>query len=699
MPFALTALAEPTSTAAASTSAKPDTPAPAVDIAAVKAAITADDRRRPVASIALARQALSATALKPEDRAWLRTRLVRDLIRMERTNDAIAQAVLGQQEASDERGRLHFDRLQMSAWTEASNPAEVLKVYQRIAARLPALAGHNADATARLIAADSWRLAGMAMTRLGRLPEAAELLTRALRILDERPDAVYEFAHALTAMALVHSRSGRVDEALRSVQKAIDISEAAGDRSSLSSYSLRKAHFLGMLGRADEQYEALLKARASAQEEQNNYNLAVAATNLADVALQKKDYRSALSHAEEAIPLVERTGDKESLWVSWINRGIALNRLGRPGGIEWIRKAVAAFSAAPGMAANAAEFHGVLAEELAFTHDYPQAYEAAMQFNRLTGEVRKAADQKRIAEANAAYEADGRQRQIDALEQEHRYQQRFRWMLALAAVAGLIAAVVAAVSRYHVKRAYRAMRDMAFSDPLTGLRNRRHLVSTIHEDLALARRRLETVGAGRASANVDIVFMMIDVDHFKAVNDVHGHAAGDAVLKQCAEVLQRQLRESDTLVRWGGEEFLVVVRQANAKECHLLAERLRASIATHDFVLDDGQVLRKTCSIGYACHPLGRDAAAQPPADWNATVDLADQCLYVAKASGRDLWVGVVDHDASRAREHPGTDELRAGVDLGIWTLRWRDGRDLAWPPSASPISSPARRTSPGGDD
>ncbi|RZL34046.1 MAG: tetratricopeptide repeat protein, partial [Rubrivivax sp.] len=483
LPFAVTAptaLAQPASTAAASTPAKPGAQAPSVDLAAVKAAIASDDRGRPVASIALAQQALAAGALKPEDRTWLRTRLVRDLIRVKRTDDALAQAVLGQQNASEERERLHFDRLQMSAWTEAGNPAEVLKVYQRIEARLPALGGDNADAASRLVAADAWRLAGMAMSRLGRLPEAAELLTRALRILDERPDAVYEFAHALTAMALVHSRSGRVDEALRSVQKAIDISQAAGDRSSLSNFFLRKSHFLGMLGRPDEQYEALLKARASAQEEQNHYNLAVAATNLADVALQKKDYHRALSHAEEAIPLVERTGDKESLWVCWVNKGTALNRLGRPGGIDWIRKAVAAFTATPGMATSAAEFQGVLAEELAFTHDYPQAYEAAMQFNRLTGEVRKAADQKRIADANAAYEADRRQRQIDALEQEHRHQQRFRWMLALAAAAGLIAAVVAVVSRYHVKRAYRAMRDMAFSDPLTGLRNRRHLVSTIH---------------------------------------------------------------------------------------------------------------------------------------------------------------------------------------------------------------------------
>lgn len=666
--------------AAASAASAPGAQAPALDIAELKARIAADDRRRPAASIALAQQALAAAGLAPEDRRWLRTRLVRDLERLDRTEEAVAQAGIGRREARDEQERLHFDRLEMMALVDAHRHDEVLKRYQSVAPLLPALARDAADADARLIAADIWRLAGMATFGVGRLPEATELLTQALRILDERPDAVYEFAQALTYMALVHSRSGRVDEALRTVQRAIDVSEAAGDRSALSSYYLRKGYFLGLLGRPDEQHEALLKARATAREELRNYNLAVAATNLADVALQKKDYRAALSYAEEAMPLVERTGDKESLWICWVNKGIALNRLGRPGGLDWIRKAIAAFTATPGMATNAADVQGLLAEELAFAHDYPQAYEAAMQFKRLSDEVRKAADHKRIAEAQAAYEADKRQRQIQALEHEQQYQQRFHWLLALAAVAGLAAAVVAAVSRHHVKRAYQAMRDMAFSDPLTGLRNRRHLVSSVQDDLAQARRL--RANAGDAPANADVVFMMIDIDHFKAVNDVHGHAAGDAVLRQCATVLQQQLRESDTLVRWGGEEFLVCARQANAGEIHVLAERLRASIAAHDFVLDDGRVLRKTCSIGYACHPLQQDAEGAAPADWNDTVALADQCLYVAKASGRDVWVGVTAPDVRRAREHPDIRELRAGVDAGVWTLLCSDGREIVWPAS-----------------
>ena len=644
---------------------------PLPEIAALKARIAQDDRRRPELSIQLAQQALAQASATPEDRRWLRSRLIRDLIRMRRTDEALAQAQAGRAEARDPEGQLHFDVLALDALGDAQRNVEVVKRYQGFAAQLQPLGNTRNDA-ASMDVANAWRLAGTAMMRLGQLPESIQLLTQALRVFDKLPDAVYETSQTLSAMALVDAKSGNPEQALHTVQRAIDLSEAANERSSLSGYQLRKAYLLGLLGRTDEQQTALLAARALAQQELMSYNLGVAATNLADVALQKKDYPAALAYTNEAIPLVEQTGDKESLWVAWINKGTALNRLGKPGGIDWIRKALAAFAAAPGMDGTVAEVHGLLAEELAFNHDYQRAYEAAMQFERLTDGVRKAADHKRIAEANAAYEADKRQRQIEGLEQEQRQQLRFRWMLALAAAAGLAAAVIAAVSRYHVKRAYGAMRDMAFSDPLTGLRNRRHLVSTIEADLGLARRlRNDT------RSNPDLVFLMIDIDHFKSVNDVHGHAAGDAVLKQCAAVLQRQLRESDTLVRWGGEEFLVLARQTNVQEVHVLAERLRASIAAHSFTLDDGQVLHKTCSIGFACYPP-QDRTGQPT-DWQDTVSMADQCLYVAKSSGRDLWVGVIAQAALPGQEGGAIQDLRAGVESGAIQLRWGEGREIVW--------------------
>jgi diguanylate cyclase (GGDEF)-like protein len=186
-----------------------------------------------------------------------------------------------------------------------------------------------------------------------------------------------------------------------------------------------------------------------------------------------------------------------------------------------------------------------------------------------------------------------------------------------------------------LEAAYVQIEEASLTDPLTGLRNRRFLEQSIASDVELAVRRHED---GR-TAEADLVFLLLDLDHFKSVNDTYGHAAGDAVLVQTAAVLRRVLRSSDHVVRWGGEEFLVVVRFASRKEAPALAEKVRAAMAGHSFQLPDGTVLRRTCSIGFATFPF---VSARPRSiAWEEVVDHADFGLYAAKRNGRDRWVGI----------------------------------------------------------
>ena len=174
--------------------------------------------------------------------------------------------------------------------------------------------------------------------------------------------------------------------------------------------------------------------------------------------------------------------------------------------------------------------------------------------------------------------------------------------------------------------AYEKIEEASLTDPLTGLRNRRFLEQTIGADLEIAAR-----GNDR-----DLIVLMVDLDHFKSVNDQHGHAAGDAVLVQLAQLLLHTFRASDCVVRWGGEEFLIVVRFVDRSHAAELAEKLRSAVAAHPFIIPDGTILRRTCSIGFAPYPFTR---ANPQAfDWERVVDLADGALYKAKHSGRDAW-------------------------------------------------------------
>src|SRR6185312_7715140 len=110
----------------------------------------------------------------------------------------------------------------------------------------------------------------------------------------------------------------------------------------------------------------------------------------------------------------------------------------------------------------------------------------------------------------------------------------------------------------------RALEEASLRDPLTGLRNRRFLTQTLGQETQLALRRRD-----------DLLFFMIDIDHFKQVNDTYGHHAGDLVLIELCRRLQHVFREADYLVRWGGEEFLVVARGSSRAEAPLIAERVR----------------------------------------------------------------------------------------------------------------------------
>ena len=139
--------------------------------------------------------------------------------------------------------------------------------------------------------------------------------------------------------------------------------------------------------------------------------------------------------------------------------------------------------------------------------------------------------------------------------------------------------------------------------------------------------------------NIDIVFLMMDLDHFKVVNDTYGHGAGDQVLIQIRQLLTGVSRDTDTIIRWGGEEFLVVARNARGSDYMFLAERIRLSVENHQFDIGLEKPLHLTCSIGAAVFPFLSDS---PEAlSWDRVVELADACQYTAKRSGRNAWVGI----------------------------------------------------------
>ena len=184
------------------------------------------------------------------------------------------------------------------------------------------------------------------------------------------------------------------------------------------------------------------------------------------------------------------------------------------------------------------------------------------------------------------------------------------------ALCGLVTLVVLTLTNITINRYQRRLEEMATTDKLTGLANRQACELFADQAVKLARRNQEPLSA-----------ILIDIDHFKQVNDRYGHLAGDAVIKHLAETIQGCLRESDFLCRWGGEEYLLLMKGCDLNRAQIIAEHIRTTVK--ETPIDHaGQSIPITVSLGVAEH---RDEESN-----TLMFGRADQALYRAKESGRD---------------------------------------------------------------
>lgn len=192
-----------------------------------------------------------------------------------------------------------------------------------------------------------------------------------------------------------------------------------------------------------------------------------------------------------------------------------------------------------------------------------------------------------------------------------------------------------------LRSTYEISLSMALTDSLTGLYNRRYL--EVHLQKLLQKNQ---------ESNKALAVLLIDIDHFKQVNDTYGHQAGDEVLKIFAERLKNNLRSFDLVARLGGEEFVALLPDVSEKRAHMVAERLRSSIADEIFKCtgEDGGVLELgvTTSVGGALISSGEHTTEE-------VLARADKCLYEAKESGRNVAVfegfGKLDPDVYKSEE------------------------------------------------
>jgi diguanylate cyclase (GGDEF)-like protein len=186
--------------------------------------------------------------------------------------------------------------------------------------------------------------------------------------------------------------------------------------------------------------------------------------------------------------------------------------------------------------------------------------------------------------------------------------------------ASMLAVVYLLTHRLHgeLASAEQRIREMAITDELTGLRNRRNLFQRLAEEADRSLRYVHTT-----------CLILFDLDHFKQINDDHGHPAGDAVLRAVGDTLSKYCRHSDSAARYGGEEFALLLPETRPAEAAAVAEKLRAAIQARTVTLENGVELHVTASFGVACYQQGKEGVAH-------LIEQADQALYRAKDKGRN---------------------------------------------------------------
>ena len=474
-------------------------------------------------------------------------------------------------------------------------------------------------------------------------------------------------ARSSAELAWLSARSDSIDAGLPLLQQAQRLAQRSGDPYLLALAKLAEARMAAQRGdlnsmrRLAEQALPLAQRAASARLE------AAVLTFLSDAYAKLGRPADALRAAERGLLIVRRHHDRRIELALTNNAGLAKIGLKRSSeGLQDLAR-VEALASTAGLGALRAQVLREYDEALAAAGDARGALVLLHRERALSAEVLRHHRDAALKQLRQRNDHERQQRDIELLERDNQLKaaalanrELMQRVWGVAALALLLCAVVVAWLYRRVRGTQRLLvssqaqlRVRSERDPLTNLANRRHFLSVMQTQRAL----------GPHGTGFDGALLLVDIDHFKHVNDGHGHAAGDLVLCEVAKRLNEAVRGDDLVVRWGGEEFLVLALQVPAEQVEMLAERVLRFIGERP-VMVQGQPVRVTVSIGYARFPLPPNTL---PVAWEQAINLADMALYTAKSQGRNRAVGIV---AAQAQSPPELRHIEGDFDRA-----WHEGR------------------------
>ncbi|MDH0865540.1 GGDEF domain-containing protein [Mitsuaria sp. GD03876] len=494
----------------------------------------------------------------------------------------------------------------------------------------------------------------------------ARVALQALRLVARAQGARGEYAFVDTtlrrALALAqalqdHNATGLMMASLALNSQVRDESEAAqqwmaqawqlaqGDVAAMSRVKMYESMVASRRGDRATQMGTLEEALRLAEQAGARRDVALLQNNLLDAYIHTDQSAKAVKLAQLALPVVQSYRDQTVERTLRHNLAVALvqQRQFEPARRE-VARVVELAQGDYDPVRRALQLRE-LGEAYAKVGQWKEALKLYHEERALSAETARRNRESSLQQLRLKYDSEAKQRDLELLRREQTLKDReldnrelAQYVgVGLAALMGL-SLVLIGVMLARVREANRKLkanqsllRAQSERDPLTDLANRRHF-------LAVMDRHAKDVFTG--------ALLMIDIDHFKHVNDRYGHAAGDSVIVEVSRRIAQAVRAEDLVVRWGGEEFLVFARNVAPDQLQLLAERI-LFIVGQEPVRTQAGALRVTCSIGFAHFPL---PPAQLALHWEQAVNWADMALYTAKSQGRNRARGIVTVEAGDAQ-------------------------------------------------
>ncbi|RZL35760.1 MAG: diguanylate cyclase [Rubrivivax sp.] len=463
-------------------------------------------------------------------------------------------------------------------------------------------------------------------------------------------------ALSLGQLGALHQVQDQPDEARTMLRAAL--AEAQGDPVAAARVRNQEAIVARRAGDLPASRVALEAALQLAEQAEAPHLVAQMRSNLVDAYMHLGLLHEAQASGKLALPVLQRFQDR--LYERSLHHNLAVVhiKLRQFDAARQELARVAEISVDPADLVPRARELRELADTWADAGQHKEALAAIHRERELNARANEHNRASALEGLRRKYDSAGRQRDLELLARDGELKDRQLENRRLAQQAGLavgalllLSIALIGVTLVRMRRAQaqltasqHLLRTQSERDPLTDLSNRRHFLAVMDQ-----RARESGVESFRGA------LLMIDIDHFKNVNDRHGHAAGDAVILEVGRRIRAAVRASDLVVRWGGEEFLVFAPELPGDDLTQMAARVLNGVGGEAIKTGEGP-LRVTASIGFASFPLGGSggAGAALRLHWEQAVNWADMVLYKAKAEGRNRGVGIA------AVEAPDADTLAA---------------------------------------